>query len=82
MARPLGGNTSPSRLSAFFPSVISAAQVSPTEGSMMMAVSARDTLRTVRAMSSSASSSSAPSSMVVVRDWEALIHLSVRLASA
>ena len=68
IARPSGGKTKPSRLEAFFPSVISAAHVSPTDWRTMIAVSAWDTSRTVFAMSSRASSSSAPSSMVVVRD--------------
>ena len=68
IARPSGGKVKPSRLEAFLPSTISAAHVSPTDCRTMMAVSAWDTSRTVLAMSSSASSSSAPSSMVVVSD--------------
>ena len=48
----------------------------------MIAVSAWETSRTVFAMSSRASSSSAPSSIVVVSDCEALIQRAVRLESA
>ena len=82
MARPSGGKVRPSRADAFLPSVISAAHVSPTDCKTMIAVSAWETSRTVLAMSSRASSSSAPSRIVVVRDWEALIQRAVRLESA
>lgn len=82
IARPSGGKVRPSSAEAFLPSVISAAHVSPTDCRTMIAVSAWETSRTVLAMSSRASSSSAPSSIVVVRDCEALIHRAVRFESA